>query len=608
MHRAFRNRTIPLGVVICFIVLLSLFQGYSGQLDSQESEISEQYERIIKNEMLKYFKEGTFIVDVKVALKERLVPKKYKRLRTEDEIDKLPGLPVLPAELRAEVKSNNSDSVKVSDYDAIFEVKYADVTILVDSSYTLDEFGFIVDLVMMVANLEEMRGDRVNISQKKFPDELLRSGHLQENIDQDAFLPAIEEPLTERERIVNSVIKLLPIIIVSVLLFLFLVITLGMLLKYYRSKNEFENTEKLTQMIQQISDQSKEAIIGNEDDTMEGAGSEERVIEDLAYKTNRISILNSFIGRPEKSTEVLKGWIEKSAEEGFNKAALLVMIIDEKVLDVIRPFMVQATVAGIELELKVLEKPDEESALFVMAEFKEDYNKRIADDHEDKDNYDIFNFLKQLTNDQVLHVLKGEEEGIIGIALAQLTPKVAGEVLQSYDGEKRSKLLISMGNISNIPVSLYKEVAEQLSTKALEVSNMRSVAADGIESIIEVIANLSVDGQSQYIHSISEMDLELAQKIRRFYVTFEDLSSLPDDILSKVLQEVDRDALSVALLHTQEDFINHILQLFPERMQAMIQSGVETNSDATPETIDISRKEILQRVRKELKQLGGLPQ
>ncbi len=135
---------------------------------------------------------------------------------------------------------------------------------------------------------------------------------------------------------------------------------------------------------------------------------------------------------------------------------------------------------------------------------------------------------------------------------------------------------------------------------------MRFVAADGIESIIDVISNLSVDGQDQYIKSIAEMDIELAQKIQRFYVTFKDLTTLPEEILSKVLQDVERESLSAALVHVSEEFLIAILNLFPERMQQMIRSGVEANESITPESIDVARKQILHSVRAELKSLGGL--
>ncbi len=596
---------VPLWKTLIF-VFLSVSAINAVELDTQEIELSEKYERIVKHSMLKYFRDGTFIVDSKVFLKEKLVPTKYRRVRHGNEIDKLPGLPVLPKEFKAEQSSGPDDTLRASQFDAHYDIKYIDVAILVDSSYSIDEFSFINDLIMMVANLDEMRGDRINISQKKFPSELLLDGHLQEEIDSGAFMPAVE-PLDDTSKIINGIIAILPMIVISIVIFFFLVIVLWMLLRYYRSKNEMDNTERLTQAIKQITESTENGIGHTEDKVVETIATEHSSDDESpTLKSQRISILNSFIGRPEKATEVLSGWISKNAEEGYAHAATLVSVIDPKLLDVVKPFMQQQHVNGIEMQLQLIVESDDESKLEILSAFKEDYNKRIADAHEDRENYDIFNFLKQLTNEQLIHILKDEEDGIVGIALAQLSPKAAGEILQSFDGDKRSKLLISMGNISNIPVSLYKEVAEHLSKKALEVSNMRFVAADGIESIIDVISNLSVDGQDQYIKSIAEMDIELAQKIQRFYVTFKDLTTLPEDILSKVLQDVERDSLSAALVHVSEDFLVAVLNLFPERMQQMIRSGVDANDSITPESIDVARKEILHSVRAELKSLGGL--
>ena len=44
-----------------------------------------------------------------------------------------------------------------------------------------------------------------------------------------------------------------------------------------------------------------------------------------------------------------------------------------------------------------------------------------------------------------------------------------------------------MGKINNIPISVYKKVAAHFSNKALTISDMKYVAADGIDSILATI-------------------------------------------------------------------------------------------------------------------------
>ena len=182
--------------------------------------------------------------------------------------------------------------------------------------------------------------------------------------------------------------------------------------------------------------------------------------------------------------------------------------------------------------------------------------------------------------------------------------EMAGAILQKTDPDNRAKLLIAMGNIDHIPLNVYKEIADRLSLKALEVGNMRYVAADGVDSILELIDSLPLNLQFQYIHSISEMDLGLGEKLRNRYVTLPELVGLPDKFLANVLQGLDQETLILALAHVDDAVKNKVLSLLPERMQMMVSGGLEGAADKTPKDSEVAQRRILHRIRDEIRHSG----
>ena len=70
----------------------------------------------------------------------------------------------------------------------------------------------------------------------------------------------------------------------------------------------------------------------------------------------------------------------------------------------------------------------------------------------------LFDFVDQLTDQQILHLMKDESEEMISILLAQVAGERAGVDLQKMD-DKRISVLLKMGKINNIPISVYKKVA-----------------------------------------------------------------------------------------------------------------------------------------------------
>jgi len=317
-------------------------------------------------------------------------------------------------------------------------------------------------------------------------------------------------------------------------------------------------------------------------------------------------LLNCFVGNPKHCVQIIKSWIQRDTEKGLRDTGALVASLDTRLLGVLGPELGKDVAQKLEMHVQVGEVPPAEELLVVYKEFKREF-KNLSSEGLDENQYkDLFGFLQQLTAQQIMHILKDESMGIAGLVLAQLPPESAGAILQKVEPDNRAKLLISMGNIDNIPLNVYREIADRLSLKALDVGNMRYVAADGVDSILELIDNLPLNLQFNYIHSISEMDLGLAEKIRNRYVTLPEVAGLPDKFLSAILQNLDQDTLITALLHADDGLRRKVLALLPERMQMMVQSGLEASPDSPPRVSEAAQRKLLHRIRDEIR-LSGRP-
>jgi flagellar motor switch protein FliG len=133
---------------------------------------------------------------------------------------------------------------------------------------------------------------------------------------------------------------------------------------------------------------------------------------------------------------------------------------------------------------------------------------------------------------------------------------------------------------------------------------MRFVTTDGIESIVALIDSLPVERQFEYVHSISEMDLNLGTRIRERTITLPELAGLPEPFLSARLQEQDGDTLALSMLRMEAPLRGKLLSLLPERMQMMVQSSMESRSQATAAEVEAAQRRLLSSVREEIRKHG----
>jgi flagellar motor switch protein FliG len=239
----------------------------------------------------------------------------------------------------------------------------------------------------------------------------------------------------------------------------------------------------------------------------------------------------------------------------------------------------------------------------VASEFRREFRNATLHQSDARDG-DLFGFLEQLNEAQIMHILKDEPLGISGFALAQVTPAKAGSILQKLDPPTRARLMYAIGNVTQVPRDVYKQVADRLSLKAMDVANMKFVAADGVESLVHLIENLPVDQQFQYIHSLSEVDLNLAKKVRKRTITFPELASLPDKFLSAGIQAVDPETLALVLPALDQEQKARFLSLLPERMRLLLQSAMETQKSAAPTDVEAAQNRLLRSFREEIRRNG----
>ena len=102
---------------------------------------------------------------------------------------------------------------------------------------------------------------------------------------------------------------------------------------------------------------------------------------------------------------------------------------------------------------------------------------------------------------------------------------------------------------------------------------------------------MSMDDSEQYLQQIELDDPELFAKVKKYFLSFDDLLDMPEHVMQIFWRnpELDPDILAKALKGTEESVIENILSFLPKRKQAMF-SPVKTplsKTDSEKAKLDI---------------------
>lgn len=565
----------------------------SAETQREKVRLERQYEGQLKNALSNYYNEHSFLVDANIDLEEVMVPKEYNRSTEREEpvgVDQLPGLPILPQGFSRTV---DEDTVKPNQFSTALQIRQKVISVVVDTSYSSDDIDFVEQLVTSEANLDDARGDIVTVDQRVFPrskndlaaqqdNPTAKQDTAEENAEEEAGLWSWNNPNLLRY-IIYGLIGLVLILIVA------------LFLSGRKKKEQRQVTNEQNESDKQAFDELKQEIKNLKEEESEDEDSEITPERKALFEKDRSYITNQYISNPQKVADLLEKWITSDPDDGVLKAAKAVKGGNEKLLTTLRPVLKREHFDALQYCIEDMNPMSPHEQMKQARKFRKTLQDQASDGQED--DHDMFNFMKQLSDDQLLHLFKDESDKMIAIALAQIEGDRSANILERFEENRRTSILVKMGNIDELSIDAYKEVANHFSEKALKIINMKRVAADGVQSILELIDTLPVAQQESYVESIEKSDLKLAQKVREYFVGFSDIPDVESGIMQEVLNEVETDTLISALIGADDEIYEEIMQYRPKREQQLIKSEIETRTDVDKDTVDEARKKLLRKIR-----------
>ncbi len=186
-----------------------------------------------------------------------------------------------------------------------------------------------------------------------------------------------------------------------------------------------------------------------------------------------------------------------------------------------------------------------------------------------------FNILKQADPAQLANFLSKEHPQTIALILSHLPPAQAADVLQEFPDELRSDAIVRIATIGKVSPALVSEI-EQVVDQIAETTLSQNLAATGGAQIVANILNKSNNALAKsLLESIEEKNYDMAGEIKRLMFLFEDIIQIDDRGIQRILRDVDKRDLALALKVADEKIKNKIFKNMSERAASVVKEELE---------------------------------
>ena len=213
-----------------------------------------------------------------------------------------------------------------------------------------------------------------------------------------------------------------------------------------------------------------------------------------------------------------------------------------------------------------------------------------------------FAFLEKLNDSQVLYLIKEEETRIKALVLSQVPAKRAASLVQRLEGREQSAVAYELGEFETLPVSTFKDVADRLAQKSLNVPSFENVSANGLSVLINMLDTMSSGEETRLLRTLKADKPETYYRLRQVYYTYADLMRTPERVIANELREIDRTVMALSLCHTTTEFKRHVLTGLPAKLRSSVIAELKIQEgEAVQEQIEQARNQVVAKMREVLK-------
>ncbi|MBL8056033.1 MAG: flagellar motor switch protein FliG [Anaerolineales bacterium] len=209
-----------------------------------------------------------------------------------------------------------------------------------------------------------------------------------------------------------------------------------------------------------------------------------------------------------------------------------------------------------------------------------------------------FEILRDADPAQVATLLSDEHPQTIAVVLSYLEAKQAATILSNMSSDLQADVTLRLAQMERIPPQVVEQVERGLKRKLSGVlSEADYKATGGVNFLVKVLNQVDRGVQKTIFDALEANNPPLAEEVRANMFTFDDLIKLNDRAMQRVLRDVNKTDLTLALKGAPEKIKDLVMRNMSERGREMLKEELELLGPQLAKNVYGAQRKIVDVVR-----------
>jgi flagellar motor switch protein FliG len=206
--------------------------------------------------------------------------------------------------------------------------------------------------------------------------------------------------------------------------------------------------------------------------------------------------------------------------------------------------------------------------------------------------------LRKADPQQLATTLRGEHPQTAALVLAHLDSAHTAAIVRELPTDFGAEVMFRMARMEKVSPEMLQLIERALSQEADLNFSQGMSAAGGPAAVASVLNLVSGTLEKELLEGVSERDATLCEQIKNLMFVFEDLVTLDDKSLQRLLREVEAKQLALALKAASDELKAKIMGAMSQRAVGALKEEMEFMGPVKMRDVEAAQAAIVTQVRK----------
>ncbi|XCS12724.1 flagellar motor switch protein FliG [Aeribacillus pallidus] len=209
-----------------------------------------------------------------------------------------------------------------------------------------------------------------------------------------------------------------------------------------------------------------------------------------------------------------------------------------------------------------------------------------------------FDFVRKADPAQILNFIQNEHPQTIALVLSYLDAKQSGQILSSLPQEVQADIARRIAIMDRTSPEVINEVEQVLEKKLSSTVTDDFTETGGIETVVEVLNGVDRSTERTILEALEVQDPELAEEIKKRMFVFEDIVTLDNRAIQRVIREVDNNDLMLALKVASDEVKEIVFKNMSTRMAETFKEEMNYMGPVRLRDVEEAQSRIVEVIRR----------